>query len=93
MQRHGALGGDPDAVVDLYTRQSCLRVTARDLALMGATLADGGVHPVTREQVVAPLTCRYTLAVMATAGLSESLGLNLFMSEPHPVPPPAAPVR
>ena len=39
--------GDPTAVVDLYTRQSCLSVSARDLAVMGATLADGGVNPVT----------------------------------------------
>ena len=38
--------------VELYTRQCCLRVTARDLAVMGATLADGGVNPVTGERVI-----------------------------------------
>ena len=42
----GALRADPDEAVELYTRQSCLAVTAVDLAVMGATLADGGVHPV-----------------------------------------------
>ncbi|WP_408647065.1 glutaminase [Tessaracoccus coleopterorum] len=42
LHSRGVLGADPDLALDLYTRQSCLRVTARDLATMGATLADGG---------------------------------------------------
>ena len=42
---------DPLEALDLYTRQSCLAVSrARDLAVMGATLADGGVNPVTGER-------------------------------------------
>jgi glutaminase len=41
---------------------------------MGATLADGGVNPITRERVVDPMTCHYALAVMATAGLYETSG-------------------
>jgi glutaminase len=75
---YGRVAGDPDAVVDLYTRQSCLTVTARDLAVMGATLADGGVNPLTGERVVDAETCRYTLAVMATAGLYETSGDWLY---------------
>jgi glutaminase len=74
----GALAGDPVAAVDLYTRQSCLEVTARDLAVMGATLADGGVNPVTGQRVVSAETCRHVLAVMATAGLYESSGDWLY---------------
>lgn len=69
---------DPSEAVDLYTRQSSLDVTARDLALMGATLADGGVNPLTRERVVDRTTCRYTPAVMATAGLYETSGDWLY---------------
>jgi glutaminase len=64
--------------VDLYTRQCCLRVTARDLAVMGATLADGGVNPVTKEQVIDARVCHYTLAVMLTAGLYETSGEWLY---------------
>jgi glutaminase len=45
---------------------------------MGATLADGGVNPVTGVQVVDPATCRYTLAVMASAGLYETSGDWLY---------------
>ncbi len=64
--------------MDLYTRQSCLRVTARDLALMAATLAGGGVNPATGEQVVDQVSCRCALVVMATAGLYETSGEWLY---------------
>jgi glutaminase len=69
---------DPGAAVDLYTRQCSLRVSARDLAVMGATLADGGVNPVTGERVIDAAVCHYTLAVMLTAGLYEDSGDWLY---------------
>ena len=78
LQSYGRIQGDPAEATDVYTRQSCLNVTARDLAVMGATLADGGVNPVTGERVVDADTCRYTLAVMATAGLYETSGDWLY---------------
>lgn len=69
---------DPMEAVDLYTRQCSLNVSARDLAVMGATLADGGVNPVTKERVVDPTVCHYALAVMTTAGLYETSGDWLY---------------
>jgi len=74
----GRIYADPDEAVELYTRQCALNVNAHDLAVMGATLADGGVNPVTRERVVDPQVCHYTLAVMATAGLYETSGDWLY---------------
>lgn len=68
------LDGDPDEATELYTRQSCLSVAATDLAVMGATLADGGVCPVTQQRVVDPDVARVTLAVMTIAGLYETSG-------------------
>jgi glutaminase len=70
----GALARDPGEAVELYTRQCSLAVTAHDLAVMGATLADGGVNPVTGEQVVGRAAAAATLAVMATAGMYETSG-------------------
>lgn len=70
----GSLTGDPLEAVELYTRQSCLSVTATDLALMGSTLADGGVQPVTGEHVVDPHVASAALAVMTIAGLYETSG-------------------
>ena len=69
---------DPLEATDLYTRQCSLNVTAKDLAAMGATLAGGGVNPITKERVVAPSVCHYTLAVMTTAGLYETSGDWLY---------------
>jgi glutaminase len=74
----GAIYADPAEAVDAYTRQSSVAVTARDLAVMGATLADGGVNPLTRERVTGEEACRYTLAVMTTAGLYETSGDWLY---------------
>jgi glutaminase len=78
LEQHGRLASDPDETLDLYTRQSSLSVTAQDLAVMGATLADGGVNPLSRERVVGELACRQTLAVMTTAGLYEASGDWLY---------------
>jgi glutaminase len=69
---------DAAQATDLYTRQCSLNVSARDLAVMGATLADGGVNPLTRKRVVDASVCHYTLAVMATAGLYETSGDWLY---------------
>lgn len=78
LQSYGRVYCDPAEAVDLYTRQCALSVSARDLAVMGATLADGGVNPVTRERVVDAGVCHYTLAVMITAGLYETSGRWLY---------------
>lgn len=63
---------------DIYTKQCSLNVSARDLAIMGATLADGGVNPVTEERVVDASICKRVLAVLATAGLYELSGDWLY---------------
>jgi glutaminase len=78
LEGYGLLGCDPEEAVDLYTRQCSLAVTAHDLAAMGATLADGGVNPLSGERVVGAETARHTLAVMTTAGLYETSGDWLY---------------
>ncbi|MFJ8922841.1 glutaminase A [Streptomyces sp. NPDC102415] len=70
----GALPVDPVAAVDTYFRQCAVRVTALDLAVMAATLAYGGVNPVTGERVVSPEVTAQVLAVMATCGMYDSSG-------------------
>ena len=69
---------DPVEATDVYTRQCSLLVTATDLAVMGATLADGGVNPLTGERVVDDEVCPHVLAVLATAGLYERTGEWLY---------------
>ncbi len=78
LQSYGSIYLDPAEAVDLYTKQCSLNVTARDLAVMAATLADGGINPITKERVVDVSVCHYVLAVMATAGLYETSGDWLY---------------
>jgi glutaminase len=74
LQCYGRIYIDPAQAVDLYNKQCALNVSAKDLAVMGATLADGGVNPITKERVVDAAECHYALAVMTTAGLYETSG-------------------
>jgi glutaminase len=78
LRRLGRIDADPADALDLYTRQCSLNVSAKDLAVMGATLADGGVNPITKKRVVDAAVCHYTLAVMVTAGLYETSGDWLY---------------
>ena len=78
LQRYGRVYFDPVAATDIYTRQCALKVSARDLALMSATLANGGVHPLTRERIIDGVHCQHVLAVMVTAGLYENSGEWLY---------------
>jgi glutaminase len=78
LHSYDRLYADPDEATDLYTRQCSLAVSARDLAVMGATLADGGVNPLTGERVIDEQHCPPVLAVLATAGLYERSGDWLY---------------
>jgi glutaminase len=78
LRSYGRIELDASETTDLYTKQCSLNVSAKDLAVMGATLADGGVNPLTKQRVVDAASCRYALAVMATAGLYETSGDWLF---------------
>ncbi|MCT0208387.1 glutaminase A [Synechococcus sp. CS-1332] len=75
---HDRIWWDPDEATELYTRQCSLSVTAADLAVMAATLANGGRQPVTGEQVIEAIHCQHVLAVMVTAGLYETSGDWLY---------------
>ena len=78
LESYGRLYFDPDQSTDIYTRQCSLEVTVHDLAVMAATLANGGVNPMTGAVVIVPGVCRRVLAVMATAGLYELSGDWLY---------------
>ncbi len=78
LEGYGCMHWDALEATDIYTRQCSLNVTAKDLAVMGATLADGGINPITLERVIDARHCRRVLAALATAGLYELSGDWLF---------------
>lgn len=65
---------NPPTVVEGYTRQCSLLVTARDLAIMAATLANKGINPLTGKQIVSARVVRQVLSVMTTCGMYNSAG-------------------
>jgi glutaminase len=77
---YGRMYFDPVQATDIYTKQCALNVNAKDLATMAATLANGGVNPVTKKKVVSTETVEYTLPVMATAGLYDDSGIWYYNS-------------
>ena len=78
LQGYDRIYFDPLQATDIYTRQCALSATARDLAVMAATLANGGVNPVTGDAVIDAIHCQHVLAVMVTAGLYENSGDWLY---------------
>lgn len=78
LRASGAMDGDPDRAVDLYFRQCSAAVTARDLAVIAATLAAGGRNPVTGEVILSQATTRSVLSVMASCGMYDGAGEWLF---------------
>jgi glutaminase len=74
LQAGGYLHADPVEVCDVYTRQCSTLISTTDLALMGATLANGGVNPLTGEQAVTEANVPHILAEMTMEGLYEASG-------------------
>jgi len=73
--RHTDIIDDPvEERLDLYFRQCAIRVTARDLAIMAATLANIGQNPVNEETVISPLHVRHLLSTMFTCGMYNYAG-------------------
>ncbi len=74
LRNAGIIEGDPEPALDLYFRQCAVQVTCRDLALMAATLAGGGVHPVSGQRAVAAEVIPSVLSVMTTCGIYDFTG-------------------
>ena len=78
LQGYDRIYFDPLQATDIYTKQCSLNVTAKDMAVMAATLANGGVNPLTKKRIIDAVHCQHVLAVMVTAGLYENSGDWLY---------------
>ncbi len=78
LRNFGILEGEPTPALETYFQQCAIRVTCRDLALIGATLANGGVNPVTGERAIAGEHVDNVLSVMATCGMYDFSGEWLY---------------
>ncbi|MGH2706145.1 MAG: glutaminase A [Actinomycetota bacterium] len=78
MRSFGMLREDVDRALEAYFRQCSVLVDARDLALMGATLANQGVNPLTGERALASEHVARVLSVMGTCGMYDYAGEWLY---------------
>jgi len=78
LRGYGIIDRTPEEVLDLYFRQCSILVTARDLALMGACLANGGVNPVTGVVALQSRFVEKVLSVMSTCGMYDYSGAWIY---------------
>ena len=78
MYAYGRIKDNPARATDIYTEQCAVSVNVKDLAVMAATLANGGKNPVTGKVVMKSEDVPEVLAVMATAGLYDDAGKWLY---------------
>ncbi len=74
LRTNAVLSDRVDSVLDVYFRQCAILVTARDIAVMAATLANRGLNPVTGVQVMTPYAISRTLSVMTSSGMYDYAG-------------------
>ena len=78
LRNYSKLPEDVDYVLDVYFKQCSILVTAHDLAIMAATLANNGVNPVTEDHIVSPFVVARTLSVMTSSGMYDYAGQWLY---------------
>ena len=78
LDANNLMGSDPLEATTVYTKQCSVNVSAHDLGMMGATLANHGVNPITKKKVLNKEYVPKLLAVMATAGLYDNAGDWLY---------------
>lgn len=74
MRAEGTLTPSADDAVAVYARACATLVDTETLAVMGATLAFGGLNPRTGERVVPRRVARDVVSVMATCGVYDGSG-------------------
>jgi len=74
MLNFGMVGEKIDETLDLYFQQCSILVNARDLAMLSATLANGGVNPVTKERAIDEHYVQDVISVMLTCGMYDGSG-------------------
>ena len=69
---------DPDGVLDVYFKQCSLLVTCADLALIGATLGNNGVNPITGIRALQSRYVPNVLSVMSSCGMYDYSGAWIY---------------
>jgi glutaminase len=74
MLNFGMVGERIEESLELYFQQCSVLVSARDLAVIAATLANGGLNPMTRERAIEQRYVKYLLGIMYSCGMYDYAG-------------------
>jgi glutaminase len=74
MLNFGMVSDNIDETLDLYFQQCSILVNAKDLAMLAATLANGGINPVTKERAIDERYVQDVISVMLTCGMYDGSG-------------------
>jgi glutaminase len=74
LRNFNILSEDPDIALDLYFQQCSISVDSRDLSLMAASLANGGVNPLTKERAISDAFLENIITIMTTCGMYDYAG-------------------
>lgn len=74
MRNFGMVGEKFEDSLELYFQQCSVVVSAHDLAVMGATLANGGENPLTQQRAISAANVKYLLSIMLTCGMYDFAG-------------------
>ena len=80
LKNYNRIYDDPTMSLDLYTRQCSLGITATQLSICGATIANNGTNPVTRKQIFDTALSPKITSLIATVGFYEHTGDWLYTS-------------
>ncbi|MGR9044781.1 MAG: glutaminase A [Gammaproteobacteria bacterium] len=78
LRNYNIIEKDTDEILDLYFKQCSILVTCRDLALIGATLANNGVNPITGIRALQNKYVPNVLGVMGSCGMYDYSGAWIY---------------
>ena len=80
MRENGAFpdGIDLDDVLDFFFQSCSIELNAEMMSVAAATLANGGINPITGERVFSPETVRHILTLMSSCGMYDYSGQFAF---------------
>lgn len=80
LKNYNRIYDDPDVSLDLYTRQCSLGITATELAIAAATIANRGTNPVTQKAVFDPILSPKITSLISSVGFYEHTGDWMYTS-------------
>ena len=80
LKNYDRIYDDPDMSLDLYTRQCSLGITAKQLAISAATIANKGLNPVSKQIVFSPEFSPKIISLISSVGFYEHTGNWIYSS-------------